>query len=241
MPTLSPEKEILPPGGAPEILSDVPPSRPRRLSGRRAVIAATGFALVVGLLLVLAVGNLLDWLPEFRNPFVEQRVDRSQPALLKTLEDLSKYRAAAGHYQVIIDVEEKVAGIPSAIKGERVLFVAAGSVDAEVDFSAIGAQAVAVSGEAVTVALPRARLSNPRLDIERSYVFERDRGLVDRLGSVFGSEQSSDREVYLLAEKKITAAAEESLLVERAERNTRAMLSGLLGSLGFTDVSITFR
>jgi hypothetical protein len=37
------------------------------------------------------------------------------------------------------------------------------------------------------------------------------------------------------------AAAAESELRAQAERNTRAMLEGMLRSLGYTEVSVTFR
>jgi len=43
-----------------------------------------------------------------------------------------------------------------------------------------------------------------------------------------------------MAEQKIQAAAKESGLIERAEKNTRAMLVGMLGSLGFTNVTVNF-
>ena len=123
------------------------------------------------------------------------------------------------------------------------LFVAAGNVDAGVDFSGLTAEAVTVSSDrrAVTVALPHARLSRPRVDPARSYVYERDRGVLDRVGSVFSDNPTSERPLYLLAEQRLAAAARgDSGIVERAEQNTRAMLEQLLGALGFTEVEIVF-
>src|SRR5215210_4532784 len=105
------------------------PRRARRRSpaGPLALLAA-GAALLVGLpALVPAL-----------NPFKEETVDRSQPVLLKSLEDLSEYRAASANLQVVVDVERDTAHLPFFIKGERTLFVAAGSVDAAVDFGRLG-------------------------------------------------------------------------------------------------------
>ncbi len=44
----------------------------------------------------------------------------------------------------------------------------------------------------------------------------------------------------MLAEKKIQTAAERSRLTRQAEQNTRAMLVGMLGSLGYTTVTVKF-
>jgi len=87
------------------------------------------------LLVVAAVVALLVLLPALipaLNPFKEETVDRSGPVLLESLEDLSQYRAASAHLQVVVDVERDTGLVPSFIKGERTLFVAAGKVDAAV-------------------------------------------------------------------------------------------------------------
>jgi hypothetical protein len=198
--------------------------------------------LLVVLLAVTSLGTL-RWWPSFPNPFGSRQVDRSQPVLLKAIEDLEVFKAATGNFQVVVDLEESSRGIPLALKGERTLFVAGGSVDAEVDFSSIGEGAIKVSGdgERVEVVLPRARLTPARIDPAQSRVFSRERGLLDRLGSVLSDNPTSERELYQLAQAKMQAAATESQLVEQAERNTRAMLESMLRSLGYSDVTVTFR
>ena len=52
---------------------------------------------------------------------------------------------------------------------------------------------------------------------------------------------TSERELYRLAQAKMQAAAASTDLVARAEQNTRAMLESMLRSLGYTQVSVTFR
>lgn len=205
-----------------------------------------GLLVVAGLLVLvplLGLGALRGLLPDLRNPFTTESVDRTQPAVLKALEDLHDFRAATGHFQVIIDLEKDARYVPALIKGERTLFVAAGTVDAGVDFSRLGSDAVSVSddGRSVAVTLPRAKLSRPHVDPARSYVYERERGVLDRLGALFSDNPTSERPLYLLAERRLAAAAEDGTgLTERAEHNTRTMLEGLLRSLGFTDVEVRF-
>jgi hypothetical protein len=212
---------------------------------RRRLPAGAIAAGVLLLVLVLAVSSLgnLRWWPSFPNPFGAREVDRSQPVLLKAIEDLEVFKAATGNFQVVVDLEEGSRGIPLVIKGERTLFVAGGSVDAEVDFAGIGEGAIKVSGdgERVEVTLPRARLTQARVDPAQSRVFSRERGLLDRLGSVLSDNPTSERELYQLAQAKMQAAAAQSDLLARAEQNTRAMLEGMLRSLGYSDVTVTFR
>jgi hypothetical protein len=238
------ERQWSPPGhGTAGDRPTTPGWRPPRLRPRLPLRLVVG--VVVLLAALLAVSRLTDlrlW-PSLPNPFASREVDRSQPVLLKAIVDLKVYKAASGNFQVLVDLEESARGVPLLIKGERTLFVAAGTVDAEVDFSTIdrGAIEVSADGRSARVTLPRAHLTRARIDPDRSYVFSRERGLLDRLGSVLSDNPTSERRLYQLAEDRLEAAATESGLVERAEQNTRAMLESMLRSLGYRDVTVTFR
>jgi len=205
----------------------------RRLSGPLLIVAA-----------VVALLVLLPALIPALNPFKEETVDRSGPVLLKSLENLSEYRAASANLQVVVDVEQDTGLVPSFIKGERTLFVAAGNVDAAVDFSRLGRGAVRVSDDRkqVAITLPPARLTEARLDSERSRVYDRDRGALDRIEEAFSDDGGADQqELYVLAERKLTeAAAGDPTLLRTAERNTRSMLEGMMRGLGFEQVTIRF-
>jgi len=191
----------------------------------------------------LAFGGLGGCLPSFDNPFRTETVDRSSPVVLKSIENLHRFEAATGHYEVIVDLEKDTRFVPSPIRGERVLFVAVGDVEAGVDFSGIKGDAVRVSDNrrSVHLELPHAQFFGARVDPARSYVYDRDRGLIDRVASIFQDNPTSEQELYVLAQEKLMDAAEESSgILARAERNTRLMLTGLLEALGFTSVTIEF-
>ena len=216
------------------------PPRSRRPDRLPTGPVALGLVLLFGF---LVVGWVKDLVPDFANPFAEETVDRSGPAVLRSLENLRDFRAASGHFEVIVDVEEDARFVPAKIKGERVLFVAIGSVDAGVDFTGLEDGAVEVSADrrSVTVELPPATFREPELDLERSYVYDRDRGAIDRLQSLFGDDAGVERELYPLAAEKLAEAARDgSGLLARAERNTRLLLEGLLRSLGFARVEVRF-
>ncbi|MEV4222844.1 DUF4230 domain-containing protein [Nonomuraea sp. ATR24] len=194
--------------------------------------------LVLAVLLVVAGRVAWTWL----NPLGERAIDRSGPALLQSIKDMSRYEAATGSFQVVVDLEKDANFLPDAVKGSRTLFVGAGSVDAYVDFSTLAKDAITVSEDRTRadVRLPRAQLEKPNLDNTRSYVFAQQRGLIDRVQDFLSSSPGDQRELYVLAEKKIAEAAVASDLRSRADANTRAMLEGLLRSLGFTKVTVSY-
>jgi len=195
-------------------------------------------ALVLG---VVVLASAVPGLPDL-NPFDTETEDRSGPVVLRSLERLTQYRAASANLEVIVDVEED--GIlPGFLQGEKTLLVAAGRVDASVDFRGLGPRALQVSEDrrAVTITLPAARLEKAQVDLERSRVFDRDRGLLDRIGCVFQDNPSNERELLLLAERKLAAAAASDRgVLQAAERNTRAMLDSLMRGLGFERVTVRF-
>lgn len=207
---------------------------------RRRGTALLAGAVLLGGLAVVGADRALDALPGFDVPFEEQVVDRSRPALLESLADLEDFHAAKGSFQVVVDLERDVRNVPSWIKGERTTYLAVGSVDGLVDFSGLSADAVQTDGTSATITLPAPRLDEARLDLAESRVLDRDRGVVDRLAGALSDDPTSEREVALAAQDKLVAAAAESDLLERTEASTRAMLTGLAGSLGYDDVTVRF-
>lgn len=189
----------------------------------------------------LTVAGKVDLVPSLPNPFATRTIDRSQPPFLESLEDISRFEAASANFQVMVDNEKDTRFVPSIIKGERTVYLASGSVAATVDFGALDRGSVQILPDgSVTIQLPAPVLSEPRVDPSRSRVVSRDRGLLDRVGSIFSDNPTSERELNLAAQDKMASAAAASDLRTRAEQNTRAMLEGLLRSLGYDDVTVTF-
>jgi hypothetical protein len=123
--------------------------------------------------------------------------------------------------------------------------VAAGTVDAAVDFSGLSKQrgAVKVSDDrrAVSLTLPAATLKEARVDPSRSRVYDRDRGLFDRVEDVFADNPADEQPLYQLAERKLAEAARsDPELLRRAQDNTKRMLEGMMRGLGFERVTVTF-
>jgi hypothetical protein len=213
---------------------------PRRngLAGRVVAVAAAIVVILVGLVVLSAV----HLLPQLRNPFAETTTDRSQPVLLKSITALSRYEAASGSFQVVVDLSRQTAFLPSFIEGSQTLFIAEGNVIAFVDFSQLNGTEIQVSPDrtAVTVSLPRAQLEPAALNVGQSYVYAQQQGLLNRIGNFFAGNPNSQQQVYILAQQKIETAAKHSPLLAEAEKNTKGMLNGMLGSLGFRQITINF-
>ncbi|TIC84428.1 DUF4230 domain-containing protein [Nocardioides sp. GY 10127] len=171
-------------------------------------------------------------------PFQTTTIDRTGPSVLKSLTDLSDYHAASGHYETVVDLENDTSFIPSWVSGERILYVGKGDVDALVDFSGLGPDAVAVSSDrlSVSLTLPAPTLADPVLDVEDSYVADDDKGVATAFS---GSDLEHEAQVKAIDQMAEAAAAEDSL-TDLAETNTTDMLTGLLEALGFTDVTVTY-
>jgi Protein of unknown function (DUF4230) len=201
-------------------------------------IVALGLVAVLVVAVAVQVRSLIPSIPSTGT----RTIDRSGPVILRSMRDLAKYDAASGSYQVIVDLEKDTPFLPSAIVGQRTLFVAVGTVDAFVDFSHLGSGAIQVSGDrtAVQVQLPHAALDKPNLDHQHSYVFAQESGIVDRVQSFFAQTPDDQAQLYVVAEKKIGDAAAQSGLAARAEANTRTMLEDLLRSLGYQQATVTY-
>lgn len=196
---------------------------------------AAASVLLVG---TLVAGNLFD----LGLPFSRETKDHSPPLILNEIRDLAEFRAAEAEFEVIVDRETDVKWVPAFIAGERVQFVAVGTVDATVDFGAMTDESVLFDEEAntATIILPVPQMGEPVIDLDDSGVMNRDRGVLDRLGSLFVDNPTAEISLIEEAEDKMADAAATTDLLERAQANTTAMLTALIESLGVDGVRVVY-
>lgn len=207
--------------------------------GGTGITTLVGTAVIIaGLLVVATVVGVSLW----GSPFETETVDRSPAPVVIELKDLAEYHAASGEFQVLVDLENDVKYVPSALAGEKVLYIGVGSVDSVVDFTNLEDDAVRIDPEtgAVTVTLPVPALEDVVLDLEQSHVADRDRGLFDRIGGIFSDNPTGEQDLQVAATQKIADAAAATGLLEIAQTNTENMLRGLFGQLGHDDVTIAW-
>jgi hypothetical protein len=216
------------------------PDPPRKSIVARVLIF---FGVVFAVIVAACFGlRSLNVLPSFDNPFDKQTTDRSQPVLLQSMRDLSRYVAADGTFQVIVDLQDDRKYVPDWLINRRILFVGSGTVEEYVDFSSLADKALEVDNEKKTIklTLPPPQQGDAALDLQKSYVVEEDRGLLTSIGDAFKSDTDKQQRVYQLSQQRITEAARASGLDQRARDNTQHMLESLFTRLGYTSVTVTF-
>lgn len=221
------------------------PRRPRSRTAT-AVIVLAG---VLGLLVVAGLAGF-DPIGSVRNRLFGTR-DRASTAgvTLMAIRETAELRAATGRFSVPVYVGTEQDGLvrevlPDALDANSAIAIYEGSVDALVDLGGLteGDLEVDRDGRRVVVELPPATLSEPNIDEERSKVVAQDRGLLTRLGELFGSRPLEGREeLDRAAVAALGDAAAESDLRGVAQANATQYLERLLGGLGYDEVVVRFR
>jgi hypothetical protein len=115
--------------------------------------------------------------------------------------------------------------------GDRLLLVAHGTVIAGVDLGRLQPSDIEFDDLGrVYIALPPSEIFVAALDNDKSYVYDRDTGLLTR-GNI-----QLEAEARRVAEAAIRDTALEDGILEQARVNAESYLYGLLRSLDFTDI-----
>jgi hypothetical protein len=114
--------------------------------------------------------------------------------------------------------------------GDKLIYVAHGSVIAGIDLGKIRSEDLWVQNSVLYVRLPEPEVFVATLDNEKSYVYDRDTGLLTK-GDI--NLESNARQV---AEQEITRAALEDGILNQARINGEYFLERLLRDLGYPEV-----
>ncbi len=114
--------------------------------------------------------------------------------------------------------------------GDKLLFVAHGIVIAGIDLQKLQPQDLWVQDGVLYVRLPPAEVFLATLDNEKSYVYDRDTGLLTH-GDIHLETQARR-----VAEREIRQAAIADGILETAQQNAENYLSRLFRSLGYPEV-----
>jgi hypothetical protein len=119
--------------------------------------------------------------------------------------------------------------------GDRLLFVAHGDVIAGIDLAKIGPQDLWTDEGVLVVNLPEPEIFITALDNDKSYVFDRETGLLTQ-GDI--NLETSARQV---AEDEIERASLEDGILDQARLNGESYLVRLFRALGYLDVIFMYR
>jgi hypothetical protein len=129
----------------------------------------------------------------------------------------------------VITAEEGQGTLPGLF-GDKLLFVAHGEIIAGVDLAKIHPDDIRVEGKILYIRLPDAEIFVSRLDNEKSYVYDRQTGLLTH------GDTNLETEVRRTAEDELRKSALSDGILDQARVNAENYLSRLLRGLGYPEV-----
>jgi hypothetical protein len=145
---------------------------------------------------------------------------------------INEVRALARLETIQYSIEKVVTGETGQgtfgfIMGDKLLFVAHGTVIAGIDMSKLNPEDMRFENGVLTVRLPPAEVFIATLDNEKSYVYDRDTGILAK------PDVNLETMVRQTAEQEILKAAIEDGILEQAQINAEAYLFKFFAALGF--------
>ena len=122
-------------------------------------------------------------------------------------------------------------GTLAPLFGDRLLFVGHGYVTAGVDLAKLSSEDLVFEDGQMNVHLPSAEIFTATLDNSKSYVYDRETGLLTH-GDI--NLETTARQA---AEEQISQAALEDGILEQAQANAESFIQSLLNKLGYTQVT----
>jgi hypothetical protein len=113
--------------------------------------------------------------------------------------------------------------------GDRLLFVAHGTVIAGIDMAKIKPEDLRFENGVLYVKLPPSEVFIATLDNEKSYVYDRE------TGSLTKGNEDLETAARQAAEEEIRKAAEEDGILELAQRNAETYLAKFFAALGYEE------
>ncbi len=118
--------------------------------------------------------------------------------------------------------------------GDKLLFVAHGTVIAGVDLGQLTSQDLKLDGNVLTVRLPEPEIFVATLDNNKSYVYDRQKGLLNP------GETDLETKARQVAEQEIATAAIQDGILSQAKLNAENYLTRLFKTLGYQEVIFTY-
>ena len=145
---------------------------------------------------------------------------------------ISEVRALARLETIQYSIEQVITaevgqGTFGFLFGDRVLFVAHGTVIAGIDMEKIGPGDLRFENGVLYVKLPASEIFIVSVDNDKSYVYDRT------IGALSKGDQDLETLARQAAEDKIRQAAEEDGILELAQQNAETYLAKFFAALGY--------
>ena len=122
-------------------------------------------------------------------------------------------------------------GVLAPLFGDRLLFVAHGYVIAGIDMSKIKPEDLWLDGTVLNVRLPAAEVLVATIDNNKSYVYDRQTGLLAK------ADPNLETQARQVAEQEITQGALDDGILDQANENAQTYLRWFFETLGYKQIN----
>lgn len=150
--------------------------------------------------------------------------------IIRDIRALARLETIQFTVEKVITAEKNQENILARLFGDKLILVAHGNVIAGFDLSKVGADQIEVKDGVLFISLPEPEIFVAALDNEKSYVYNRDTGLLTK------GDIHLESTARAAAEDAIETAAIEDGILELARQNGETYLSRLLSDLGYPNV-----
>jgi hypothetical protein len=202
------------------------------------VVTGSGAAWYLAVSLRNQVNNTLSPLQQTNNAISTQIASLLHPTptvipdpvtIIREVQSLARLETIQYTVEKVITAEVNQ-GLFGPLFGDRLLFVAHGTVIAGIDMDKIETKDLWLDGDVLKVQLPNAEIFSATLNNEQSYVYDRDTGLFTK-----GNPQL-ETEARRAAEQEILKAAQVDGILDQAQMNAEVYLERLFNTLGYLKV-----
>ena len=156
----------------------------------------------------------------------------TSPVVVEGIQKLDRLATARWTESAVITKESGGNALGRLLRGERVLLVAVGEVEAGVDLASLGQDDVRLDGKKVTIRLPEPEVLSSSLDEEKTSVYDRCQGIL----TLLRADETVLEEARRDAEQEITTTARENGILDYAKKNAEESIRAFAESLGFEEV-----
>lgn len=158
------------------------------------------------------------------------KVNLSQAAVIKQIQDLNRLETAQFTIEKIIDAKTNGNVFEELLFGDKILLIAHGEVIAGFDLSKVTSNDIQVTGTELKVKLPAPQILVTSLDNQQTRVYDRTQGLLSK------GQKDLETTVRQAAQSSITQAACEGKILDQAAESGRKQLAALFSAAGFTKI-----
>lgn len=194
-----------------------------------ATAVASFWAVRMGDRLLSSAGNFLS------NPQPSPQVD-VRSIVIEQVREASDLTTAVFSMQAVVPTSQAVKLGEFTVGTTKLLYIAYGQVQAGVDLSQIAATDVQTTGDSIQIQLPPARILDSKVDVNRSSVYDYDRGFLN-LGPDTAPELQTAAQRKALT--TIVQTACEDGVLQRAGDRAKQVVTRLLNTAGYSQVKVT--